>query len=254
MQLTTLAKGRVERFLRTVQDQFEASARALVDDGTIKTVDDLNDHLQRWLDEYNHRPHSSTGNAPLELIGEVRPYPDLRRLSEIFLWRETRLVSKRGEVSVGGNHYSVVRDDLVGTKVTVAYHPFDLREVYLEIDRTFVAAKPALPVRHLEHPKMAPPTKKKPTGPADYVRGLKARDKPQPAIAPSAREVVQTALASALARELRPEEHDLVTAYLARPGLVLGAQLDVRLCAFVRRHGRGQHLSRYLDAIWGEGR
>jgi transposase InsO family protein len=247
-------KGRIERFFRTVQDQFEASARALVDDGTIKTVDDLNDHLQRWLDEYNHRPHSSTGKTPLELIGEVRPYPDLRRLSEIFLWRETRLVSKRGEVSVGGNHYSVVRDDLVGTKVTVAYHPFDLREVYLEIDRTFVAAKPALPVRHLEHPKMTPPTKKKPTGPADYVRGLKARDKPQPAIAPSAREAVQTALASALARELRPEEHDLVTAYLARPGLVLGAQLDVRLCAFVRRHGRGQHLSRYLDAIWGEGR
>jgi hypothetical protein len=105
-------------------------------------------------------------------MGEIRPYADLRHLSEIFLWREVRLVSKRGEVSVGGNRYSV-RDDMVGAKVTVAYHPFDLREVYVETDGHFVAAKPALPVRHIEHPKMASPARKKPTGPADYVRGLK---------------------------------------------------------------------------------
>ena len=62
------------------------------------------------------------------------------------------------------------------------------------------------------------------------------------------------ALVSALSRELRPEEHDLVTACLARPGLALGAELDARLSAFMRRHGKSQHLSRYLDAIWGEER
>ena len=202
-----LTKGRVERFLRTVNDQFEASARALVEEGGITTIDDLNDHLQRRLEEYNRRPHSSTGKAPLELMGEIRPYADLRRLSEIFLWREERLVSKRGEVSVGGNRDSV-RDDMVRTKVTVAYHPFDLREAYVETDGHFVAAKPALPVRPIEHPKMASPARKKPTGPADYVRGIRGRQTPQPAIIPSARAAVTEALVSARSRELRPEEHD----------------------------------------------
>ena len=253
MQLPALAKGRVERFLKTVQNQFEASARALVEDRTIKTIDDLNKHLEGYIDHYNRRAHSSTGKAPLALMGEIHPYDDLRRLSEIFLWREVRLVSKRGEVSVGGNRYSV-RDDLVGTKVTIAYQPFDLREVYVEVDGRFTAAKPALPVRHIEHPKMTPPTRRKPTGPADYARGMKRRSEPGPAIVPDARARLTGALLSALGRELRTEECDLVTAYLARPGLALGAELDARLTAFVRRHGQGQHLSHYLDACWGEGR
>lgn len=77
---------------------------------------------------------------------------------------------------------------------------------------------------------------------------------PELAMAPSARESVEAALSRALERELRAEEQDLLTTYLARPGLLSGAELEVRLETFVRRHGQGQHLSRYLDAIWGDGR
>jgi len=246
-------KGRIERFLRTVQDQFESSARVLVEDGTIRTLDDLNDYLARWLEEYNARPHSSTGQAPFTLIGEVKPYGDLRRLTEIFLWREERHVGRRGEVSVGGNRYSVP-DDMVGSVVTVAYRPFDLREVYIDTGGTFVTAKPSVPVRHLAHPEMTPATKKKREGPADYLRRMPKRPMPKLPMAASDRQTVQAALGTALQRELRSEEQDLLTVYLARPGLIGGQQLEARLEAFIRRHGQGQHLSHYLDAIWGEGR
>jgi putative transposase len=246
-------KGRIERFLRTVQEQAETSARALVEEGTIQTLDDLNEYLQGWIDEYNTRVHSSTQRPPLEVLGTPKPYPDLRRLSEIFLWRDRRRVDRRGEVSLAGNRYSVP-DDMVGTVVTVAYRPFDLREVYLEVNGTFLPAPPAVPVRHLEHPKLAPAAKTGRVGPADYLRGMHKKMAPEPALTPQARDTVTQALTAALGRELRTEEHDLITCYLARPGLCLGAELHTRLAAFVRRHGTGQHLSRYLDAIWGQGR
>ncbi|MHB1766180.1 MAG: DDE-type integrase/transposase/recombinase [Gammaproteobacteria bacterium] len=246
-------KGRVERFFRMVQDQFETSARALVEDGTIQNLDDLNDYLARYLEEYNHRQHSTTKQPPLSLMGEIKPYPDLRRLTEIFLWREERHVGRRGEISIGGNHYAVP-DDMVGSVVTVAYRPFDLREVYLEVGGQFLTAKPSVPVRNLAHPKMTATSKKKPTGPADYLRRMPQRPGPEVPLVESLRDTVAAALSAALGRQLRIEEQDLLSVYLARPGLATKAELEERLAAFVRRFGKGQHLSRYLDAIWGEGR
>lgn len=47
-----------------VHDRFAASARALVDDGTINTLDDLNDYLACWLEEDKGHPQSSTKRAP----------------------------------------------------------------------------------------------------------------------------------------------------------------------------------------------
>lgn len=47
-----------------MQDRFAASARALVEDGTINTLDDLNDYLARWLEEDNGHRQSSTKRAP----------------------------------------------------------------------------------------------------------------------------------------------------------------------------------------------
>ena len=246
-------KGRIERFFRTLQEQFEASARALVEDGAIQTLDDLNDYLARYIEEYNHRPHSATNQPPLSLMGEIHPYPDLRRLTEIFLWREERHIGRRGEVSLAGNRYAAP-DEYVGTVVTVAYHPFDLREVYLETGGQFLTLKPSVPVRNLAHPKLTPVTKKKPNGPADYLRRMPKRPMPELPMTPSVRDTVTAALTLALGRALHTEEHDLLATYLARPGLAPEAELETRLGAFVRRYGKDQHLSRYLDAIWGDGR
>ena len=242
-------KGRLERFFLTCQRQFEASARALVDDGSIKTIDDLNTYFVGYLDEFNSRPNATTKVAPLVRLGAQSPYPDLRKLTQIFLWREDRQVSKRGEVAIAGNRYSAP-DDLVGKSVTVAYRPFDLREVYLDIDGRLLAALPSVPVRHLVHPKLERPAHK-PSGPADYVRRLPRRPGPDLPAVDFGRDDLLALLGKALGRELGLEEQELVSAYLSRPGLPARAQVEVHLDAFVRRHGQGQHLSRYLDAIWG---
>ena len=242
-------KGRLERFFLSCQRQFEASARALVDDGSIKTLDDLNTYFVRYLDEFNARPNATTKEAPLVRLGAHSPYPDLRRLTDIFLWREDRQVGKRGEVAIAGNRYSAP-GDLVGKSVTVAYRPFDLREVYLDLDGRLVPALPSVPVRHLVHPKLERP-KKKPSGPADYVRRLPGRPGPDLPVADFGRDDLLALIATTVGRELGPEEEELVSVYLARPGLPTRAQVEVVLAAFVRRHGQGQHLSRYLDAIWG---
>jgi putative transposase len=245
-------RGRMERFFRTCQEQFEASARALVDDGTIKSLDDLNRYFMPYLDEYNARPNETTKEPPATRLGQTTPYPDMRALTEIFLWREDRLVSKRGEVAIAGNHYAAP-DDLVGTSVTVAYRPFDLRQVYLQVDNKLIPALPSVPVRHLVHSRLETPVKaaKKPSGPADYVRHLPRRDVPEFALTDFGRKELCELLATALARALQVEEEDLLSAYLGRPGLPPRAVVEATLDAFVRRHGQGQHLSRYLDAIWG---
>ncbi len=69
-------------------------------------------------------------------------------------------MTKRGEVSLGGNHYAVP-DDLVGLRVTVAFHPFDLREVYTELQGQTIIAQPALPVAHLALPKLTEPARRR---------------------------------------------------------------------------------------------
>lgn len=242
-------KGRLERFFLTCQRQFEASARALVDDGSINTLDDLNAYFVRYLDEFNARPNATTKEAPLARLGVQNPYPDLRKLTEIFLWREDRQVGRRGEVALAGNRYSVP-DDLVGKTVTVAYRPFDLREVYLDLDGRLFTVLPSVPVRHLAHPKLERP-RSKPSGPADYVRRLPQRAGPDLPAPDFGRDDLLALLGGVLDRELGPEERELVSVYLTRPGLPARAQVEVRLAAFVRRHGQGQHLSHYLDAIWG---
>ncbi len=258
-------KGRIERLFKTIQDQVEPVLRELIDRREITTLDAVNDLLARWIEEYNHRPHGTTKQAPCDLLGETKPYPDLRRLGEIFLWREERKVTKRGEISLGGNHYAVP-DDLVGLRVTVAFHPFDLREVYVELkgsqngppgaaqDQT-ITAKPVLPVAHLALPKLTEPARRQRKAPGGYLQALPARPGQTPA-PPPAFALTDASLAAllqaTLGRELHIEELDLVRRTLERPGLPLPAEADLRLRAFIRRAGRDLHLSRYLAAIMKE--
>ena len=248
-------KGRVERVFRTIQEQAEPALRDLLERGEITTLEAVNGLLARWIEDYNRRPHGTTKQPPYDLLGEPRPYPDLRRLGEIFLWREERKVTKRGEVSLGGNHYAVP-DDLVGLRVTVAFHPFDLREVYIELQDQTITAQPALPVAHLTLPKLTEPARRRRTAPGGYLQALPERPGTLPQ-APSAYVLSDASLAAllqgALGRELHVEELDLVRLTLSRPGLPLRAEAEQRLLGFIRRAGRDLHLSRYLAAVTKDG-
>jgi transposase InsO family protein len=85
------AKGKIERFFRTVRDQF--LARAL----DLSSLDALNRQFTQWVEEdYNARPHSVLGMSPLDRFALdrkwVRFLPPNEANDELFFVEEERHV------------------------------------------------------------------------------------------------------------------------------------------------------------------
>ena len=85
------AKGKVERFFRTVREQF------LVRELDLSHLDALNRAFTRWVEEqYNAQPHSILGMSPLDRYAldrsRVRFLPPNQANDELFFVEEERLV------------------------------------------------------------------------------------------------------------------------------------------------------------------
>ncbi len=162
-------KGKIERFFRTVRDQFLVE----IDDGVGLT--ELNRLFSAWLEVvYHRRVHSETEQTPLERFeaagAPALPTPALLR--EAFLWSRERTVTKTATVSLHGNSYEVDAG-LVGRKVELVFDPFDLTRIEVRYQhRLFGPAVPLVIGRHT-HPQaqreVAPPST--PTG-IDYLELL----------------------------------------------------------------------------------
>jgi putative transposase len=118
-------KGKIERFFRTVRDQFLVE----IDDGV--ELSELNRLFSAWLEVvYHRRVHSETGQTPLERFeaagAPALPTPALLR--EAFLWSQERTVTKTATVSLHANQYEVDAA-LVGRKVELVFDPFDLTRI-----------------------------------------------------------------------------------------------------------------------------
>jgi len=179
-------KGKVERFLRTVRDQFlvevpdtAPAGLAAAGTGHAAALLELNTRFTAWVETvYHQREHSETGQSPLQRWNDgwdasprppAVPTPDL--LAEAFKWAETRTVTKTATVSLHGNTYQVDQA-LVGRKVELVFDPFDLARI--EVRHAGRSHGPALPhtiARHT-HPKARPeapqPAAPPPTG-IDYM-------------------------------------------------------------------------------------
>lgn len=153
-------KGKIERFFRTVRDQF------LVELGSREVTDltELNRLFSAWVEVvYHRRVHSETKMTPLERFQGVAP-PDLpspELLREAFLWSETRGVSNRtARVNLHGNEYEVDAA-LLGRRCELIFDPFDLE--HIDVRYGGRAMGTAVPVRITRqvHPKVkaepAPP-------------------------------------------------------------------------------------------------
>jgi putative transposase len=162
-------KGKIERFFRTVRDQFLVE----IDDGV--TLVELNRLFSAWLEVvYHRRVHSETEQTPLERFeaagAPALPTPALLR--EAFLWSQERTVTKTATVSLHANHYEVDAA-LVGRKVELVFDPFDLTRIEVRYrHQPFGLAIPLVIGRHT-HPQAQrelppPPTS---TG-IDYLRLL----------------------------------------------------------------------------------
>jgi len=125
-------KGKIERFFRTVRDQFlvEVTGETAA---AISGLAELNKLLAAWVETvYHTAPHSETGMQPLRRwqqgIPAPLPLPSPAQLREAFLWSEHRTVTKTAMVSLHGNTYQV--DQLLaGRKVELVFDPFDLTAI-----------------------------------------------------------------------------------------------------------------------------
>lgn len=129
------SKGLIERFNSTVDGFLEE-----VKLKNVKTLKELNDYWQTWVEEYYHnKPHEgireyyeSLGvSVPAEGITpaqewnrDTRPlkFLDSSVVAEAFLHHETREIDKSGCLSFGGRKYDV-SISLAGKTVEIAYDP-----------------------------------------------------------------------------------------------------------------------------------
>jgi len=170
-------RGKIERFFRTVREQFLVEITGT--DGEpgrhlVADLDELNRLFTAWLETvYHRRIHSETGHAPLAHWTAGGPFalPAPAVLAEAFLWEAQRTVTKTALVSLQGNTYQV-DPALVGRRVELVFDPFDLTTI--EVRLRGVPAGTAIPHRigrhsHVKARPETPPEAPTPTG-IDYAR------------------------------------------------------------------------------------
>jgi putative transposase len=170
-------RGKIERYFRTVREQFLVEITGDPADPSRHRVGDLgelNRLFTAWVETVYHRTvHSQTGQAPLArwTAGGPFPLPTPDALAEAFLWEEHRTVTKTALVSLQGNTYQV-DPVLVGRRVELIFDPFDLTTVQVRLRG--VPAGTAIPHRigrhsHVKARPETPPQPPAPTG-IDYAR------------------------------------------------------------------------------------
>jgi putative transposase len=132
-------RGKIERFFRTVRDQFLVEAG---DGSGVADLTEMNRLFQAWTETSYHRAvHSETGQAPAQRWDKATPaeraVPAPGLLREAFLWSERRKADKTALVRMHGNAYQVDAW-LAGRTVELLFSPFDLDRVEVRL-----AGKPA---------------------------------------------------------------------------------------------------------------
>jgi transposase InsO family protein len=127
-------RGKIERFFRSVREQFLAS----LDPKVLLSIGQLNERLWHWLETVYHRhEHSSLQTTPLlrwqrdiEQVRQLPPATDLRRL---FFHRVDRLV-RRDSTFLLKNYFFEAPSHLAGKRIEVRFDPLDLTglEIYSE--------------------------------------------------------------------------------------------------------------------------
>jgi transposase InsO family protein len=165
-------RGVIERFNRTVAEQFEPEVRAV----RIAELDRINMLFEAWLEERYHREvHDSTGQPPLDRYaqeGFTPRWADPVLVADTFRVRVRRKVHpKTSTVEVDGVRF-LVETFLRGRWVRVYYDPHCLQDilVYLNgkrVQRAFVARPNEHPQPEPERPTVSPPR-------FDYLAALRA--------------------------------------------------------------------------------
>jgi len=145
------AKGKIERFFRTVREEF--FARQL----DLSSLEALNRQFIPWVEEeYNTRQHSTLQMRPIDRFGldlqRIRYLPPNDANDELFYVQDDRAVKKDNTFSLRGVRFEAPRD-LRARKVQVRYdrRRFERVIVYYK-DQRMGQAKPLDPVANDRKP------------------------------------------------------------------------------------------------------
>ena len=153
-------RGKIERFFRTVREQFLVELTA---PGAADNVGDLgrmNDLFAAWVETvYHQRVHTETGQRPLERFLAPGPpvLPTPAMLREAFLWSATRTVTKTATFSLHANTYEVDAA-LVGRRIEVVFDPFDLTNLEVRFQGRPMGMAVAHKISRHVHPGAQPAT------------------------------------------------------------------------------------------------
>ena len=170
-------RGKIERFFRTVREQFLAN----LDPKHALSLEELNDRLWIWIEGVYHcSEHSALGTTPLarwqrdiEQIRQLPPATDLRRL---FFHRLDRLV-RRDSTFLLHNLLYEAPPHVAGHTVEVRFDPLDAAEVEIWFQgKLEITARPVDPVVNGQLPsvKRTASAEPEPTG-INFVELLKQK-------------------------------------------------------------------------------
>ena len=169
-------RGKIERFFQFVQSDFLPELSC----SSVTTLRQLNESLLAWIEVvYHTKCHSETGQSPIERVRQdkipsTRP-ADPEELRQAFLHRDTRKVTKTATFPFNRNRYRVP-DYLRGQTVQIRYDPFDLTQIEVWLNDTFLQLAEPDRIVTTVHPDVTPdpvPVSEPDSG-LDYLALLRA--------------------------------------------------------------------------------
>ena len=119
-------RGKVERFFRTVREQFLSDQHA-------DTLGRLNADLNEYLAEYHQRIHRGINASPLQkrvgIENVCRPLPEVTDLRNLFCMHQQRKVYNDVTIRLNGRIFEVP-GCVPGTRADIFYLPWDKSWVY----------------------------------------------------------------------------------------------------------------------------
>lgn len=138
------AKGKIERFFRTVRVAF---LEPLQLEGMPRNIEALNRAFRAWTrTHYNGALHSALGCTPLQrwIEGSHRLRGiDPEEAEALFLFETERTVKKDGTFSLKTHRFEI-GSELAGKRVLVRYEPIELRRVDVWYEASFRGHAPRL--------------------------------------------------------------------------------------------------------------
>lgn len=112
-------RGKIERFFRTLRDQFLATTNA-------RTIDELRLGLQNWILEYHQTVHETLEVTPLQkravLHSVCRLFPETTQIESLFYMERRCRVYNDGTIRFKRRSFEVP-EVLPGSRVTILFDP-----------------------------------------------------------------------------------------------------------------------------------